>query len=84
MDLLEKCSKQFRALRLQLQERVRTEVNSNHCIFLWIVKHSQFLLNRFLTQEDGHTFFTSVDGNGTIREHYVNLEKLFCSVCLEN
>ena len=57
MDLLEKCSKQFRALRLQLQERVRTEVNSNHCIFPWIVKHSQFLLNRFLTQEDGHTFY---------------------------
>ena len=57
MDLLEKCSKQFRTLRLQLQERIRTEVNSNRCIFPWIVKHSQFLLNGFLTQEDGHTSY---------------------------
>ena len=48
---------QSRTLRLQLQERIRTEINSNHCIFPWIVKHSQFLLNRFLTHEDGHTFY---------------------------
>ena len=32
-------------------------MNSNHCIFPWIVKRSQFLLNRYLTQEDGHTSY---------------------------
>ena len=48
---------QSRTLRRQLQERIRTEINSNHCIFPWIVKHSQFLLNRFLTHEDGHTSY---------------------------
>ena len=48
---------QSRTLRLQLQERIRTDINSNHCIFPWIVKHSQFLLNRYLTHEDGHTSY---------------------------
>ena len=48
---------QSRTLRLQLQKRLRTEVDSNHCIFPWIVKHSQFLLNRFHTHEDGHTSY---------------------------
>ena len=48
---------QSRTLRLQLQERILTDVNSNHCIFPWIVKRSQFLLNRFLTHEDGHTSY---------------------------
>ena len=46
---------QSRTLRLQLQERIRAETKSNHCILPWIVKHSEFLLNRFLTHEDGHT-----------------------------
>ena len=49
---------QSRTLRLQLQERIRTDINSNHCIFPWIVKHSQFLLNRYLTHEDGHTSYS--------------------------
>ena len=48
---------QSRTLRLQLQERIRTEIKSNRCIFPWIVKHSQFLLNRFLAHEDGHTSY---------------------------
>ena len=48
---------QSRTLRLQLQKRLHTEVDSNHCIFPWIVKHSQFLLNRFHTHEDGHTSY---------------------------
>ena len=48
---------QSRTLRLQLQKWLRTEVDSNHCIFPWIVKHSQFLLNRFHTHEDGHTSY---------------------------
>ena len=48
---------QSRTLRLQLQKRLRTEVDSNHCIFPWIVKHSQFLLNRFHTHEEGHTSY---------------------------
>ena len=48
---------QSRILRLQLQKRLRTEVDSNHCIFWWIVKHSQFLLNRFHTHEDVHTSY---------------------------
>ena len=30
---------QSRTLRLQLQKRLRTEVDSNHCIFPWIAKH---------------------------------------------
>ena len=48
---------QSRTLRPQLQERIRTEISSNHCIIPWIVKHSQFLQNRFLTHEDGHTSY---------------------------
>ena len=43
---------QSRTLRLQLQKRLRTEVDSNHCIFPWIVKHVQFLPNRFHTHEN--------------------------------
>ena len=48
---------QSRTLRLQPQERIHTESNSNHCFLPWIVNHSQFLLNRFLTHEDGHTSY---------------------------
>ena len=68
---------QSRTLRLQLQERIRTDINSNHCIFPWIVKHSQFLLNRYLTHEDGHTSYFR-RWKRDYRDHCVNLEKLFC------
>ena len=50
-------AEQSRTLRLQLQKRLITEVDSNHCIFPWIVKHARFLLNRFHTHEDDHTSY---------------------------
>ena len=48
---------QARTLRLQLQEHLGVEITSNDCIFPWIVKHAQFLLNRYLTHEDGQTSY---------------------------
>ena len=48
---------QSRTLRLQLQKRLCTEADLNQCIFPWVVKHSQFLLNRFHTHEDGCTSY---------------------------
>ena len=44
---------QSRTLRLQLQKRLCTEADLNQCIFPWVVKLLQFLLNRFHTHEDG-------------------------------
>ena len=47
---------QVGTLRLQLQDCLGIEITSNDCIFPWIVKHSQFLLNRYMThEEDGQT-----------------------------
>ena len=43
----------------------------------WVVKHSQFLLNRFHTHEDDAPPI-SRDGKETIRNHFANLEN--CSV----
>ena len=48
---------QVRALRLQLQDRLGIEITSNDGIFPWIVKHSHFLLNRYMTHEDGQTSY---------------------------
>ena len=48
---------QARTLRLQLQDRLGMEITSNNCIFPWIIKHSQFLLNRYMTHEDGQTSY---------------------------
>ena len=48
---------QARTLRLQLQDRLGMEIISNNCIFPWIIKHSQFLLNRYMTHEDGQTSY---------------------------
>ena len=48
---------QVRTLRLQLRDRLGIEITSNDCIFPWIVKHSQFLLNRYMTHEDGQTSY---------------------------
>lgn len=46
---------QARILRLQLEDRLSTEISSDDCIFPWVVKRSQFLLNRYMTHEDGQT-----------------------------
>ena len=46
-----------RTLRIQLQERLGMEITSNDCIFPWIVKHSQFLLNRYMTHEAGQASY---------------------------
>ena len=74
---------QVGTLRLQLQDCLGIEITSNDCIFPWIVKHSQFLLNRYMTHEDGQTSIFE-DGKRTIKLDCVNLVKLFCFECRVN
>ena len=49
--------RQIRTLRLQLQERYALEITAQDCIYPWIVKHGQFLLNRYLIHANGLTSF---------------------------
>ena len=83
---------QVGTLRLQLQDCLGIEITSNDCIFPWIVKHSQFLLNRYMTHEDGQTsnfrrwkkdyqtgLCDKVDTVDTIKRTI--LVKLFCFEC---
>ena len=48
---------QIWTLRPQLQERYGLEIAAQDCIYPWIVKHGQFLLNRYLIHADGLTSF---------------------------
>ena len=48
---------QARAIRLQLQERYKVQISVQHAVYPWIMKHSQFTLNRFLTHSDGNTSY---------------------------
>ena len=48
---------QARAIRLQLQERYKVQISVQHAVYPWVMKHSQFTLNRFLTHSDGNTSY---------------------------
>ena len=48
---------QVRAVRLQLQERYSADLTAQSAVYPWIVKHAQFILNRFLTHPDGNTSY---------------------------
>ena len=48
---------QIRALKLDIQHRYGMSVSVHSPLFPWIVKHSMWLLNRFLHRSDGFTPF---------------------------
>ena len=50
---------QVRALLSQAEQRLKIEIDSNHALYPWALKHAQWLLNRCLVHSDGRHFVFS-------------------------
>ena len=58
---------QIRALKLDLQARfLRSDLSVTHPLFSWLVKHAQWLLNRYAQKSDGLTPFEKPKGRSGV------------------
>ena len=48
---------QIKALRLELLNRYNVELSVHSALFTWLVRHSQWLVNRYLQNSEGKTAF---------------------------
>ena len=51
---------QIRALRLDVEERLRSVVGTTHQCLPWLVRHASWLLNRFQRRQNGATAFENL------------------------